>query len=349
MQTAVLSTPRGNGKSWLAAEIITRALTPGDPLFVPGGEVVIVAGSIEQGRIPVSLSFVRICAGSGETYRYLDSNTRIGIVHPATNTRLRVVGSNAKTAMGLVGVPLVVADEPGCYEVTGGELMYDAIQTAQGKPGSPMRAIYIGTLSPAHDGWWHQLVAGGSNGSTYVQALQGDAEKWDSWHEIKRCNPLVAVSADFRKKLLEERDQARRDSRLKSRFLSYRLNLPRADEAAMLLTVEDWQRSTARELGEREGRPLVGVDLGMGRAWSTAVSIFPSGRVEALAIAPGIPDIEDQEKRDHVPRGTYQVLIDNGSLTVAEGLRVPPASMLWDCDCRGLGLSRPRSLWTHSG
>ena len=44
----------------------------------------------------------------------------------------------------------------------------------------------------------------------------------------------------MRSKLLEERDSARRDTRLKSRFLSYRLNLPRRDESEMLLTVDDW-------------------------------------------------------------------------------------------------------------
>ena len=36
--------------------------------------------------------------------------------------------------------------------------------------------------------------------------------------------------------MLEERDAARADSRLKARFLSYRLNQPSADESAVLLT-----------------------------------------------------------------------------------------------------------------
>ena len=48
-----------------------------------------------------------------------------------------------------------------------------------------MRVIYIGTLAPATSGWWHDLVADGSHGSTYVQALQGDPAKWDHiWAEI---------------------------------------------------------------------------------------------------------------------------------------------------------------------
>ena len=113
------------------------------------------------------------------------------------------------------------------------------------------------------------------------QALQGDADKWDQWPEIRRCNPLTAISPRVSgKKLLSERDAARcRFSRLKARFLSYRLNLPsRATNRTMLLTVDDWERVTARPVADRDGKPIVGVDLGAGRAWSAAVAIWKSGR-----------------------------------------------------------------------
>ena len=232
--------------------------------------------------------------------------------------------------MGIVNCPLLVADEPGSWEVTGGQLMFDAIITALGKPASPMKVVFIGTLAPAMSGWWHDLIADGSNGSTYVQTLQGDVEKWDTWSEIRRCNPLTAISPEFRKRLLGERDAARVDSRLRARFLSYRLNRPSGDESEVLLTVSDWERVVAREVPPRAGRPIVGVDLGGGRAWSAAVALYPNGRVEARAVAPGIPDLEEQAKRDRVPAGTYTKLYDIGQLEIAEGLRVQPPAQLWD-------------------
>ena len=77
--------------------------------------------------------------------------------------------------------------------------------------------------------------------------------KWDRWSEIRRCNPLTAISGDFRRRLKVERDAARLDSTLKARFLSYRLNRPSGDESEVLLTVTDWERVTAREVPEREG------------------------------------------------------------------------------------------------
>ena len=205
--------------------------------------------------------------------------------------------------MGIVGCPLLVADEPGSWEVVGGELMHDAIQTAQGKPGSALRVVYIGTLAPSRAGWWHDLVRAGSTGSTHVSALQGDPDRWDLWPEIRRVNPLTAVSATFRRKLIEERDAGRRDSRLRARFLSYRLNVPTGDESTMLVTVSDWQRVEARPVPERVGRPVVGVDLGGGRAWSATVAIWRNGRIEAVAVAPGVPEIDAQERRDRVQRG----------------------------------------------
>ena len=226
--------------------------------------------------------------------------------------------------------------------MNGGELMNDALQTAQGKPGSRLRVIYIGTLAPATDGWWHSLVERGTHGSTYVQSLQGDPERWDQWPEIRKANPLCNISSTFRKKLLEERDAARADSRLKARFLSYRLNVPTGDESTMLLTVEDWEMIAAREVPPAKGRPVVSVDLGGGRAWSAAVAIFDSGRMEAIASAPGIPEIEAQEKRDRVPTGTYRKLVKAGSLRIAEGLRVQPPAQLVDAIFEAWG--RPVSV-----
>ena len=328
VDVAALSIPRGNGKSWLAAHLLERCLTPGDDLHVPGSEYLLCAASIEQARL--CYRFIRTELEPTGEYSFIDSATRIGITHRRSNTRLRVLSSNGKTAMGIVNCPLLVADEPGSWETNGGTLMYDAIVTALGKPNSPMKVVFIGTLAPSMDGWWHDLIADGSTGSTYVQGLQGDVEQWDTWAEIRRCNPLTAISGDFRKRLLVERDAARLDSRLKARLLSFRLNRPSGDESEVLLTVGDWERVTAREVPEREGRPFVGVDLGGGRAWSAAAAVWGNGRVEARAVAPGIPSLEDQERRDRVPCGTYTKLYDLGQLEIAEGLRVQPPAALWD-------------------
>ena len=311
-------------------------MDPDDELFRPGTESVCIAPSLNQGRIVYR--FARAMLGDDKDYRFADSFTLCQIVHKPTRTVLQVRSSNAKGALGLVNTPWVILDEPGAFNVNEGEAMFDAISTATGKPGSPLKALFIGTLAPAQGGWWHDLVGGGSAGSTYVKLLQGDLDKWDQWPEIRKVNPLTAVSPDFRRKLLEERDAARGDTRLKARFLSFRMNIPSSDESAILLTVDDWKLAEARPVGLPAGRPIVAIDLGSGRAWSAAVAMWQSGRIEAMALSPGIPDLDEQEKRDLVPRGVYHKLVDNGSLRLAEGLRVPSPTQLfeWICDRWGI-------------
>ena len=98
----------------------------------------------------------------------------------------------------------------------------------------------------------------------------------------------------------------------------------------MLLSVADFNVACARDVPPPDGRPIVGIDLGGGRAWSAAVALWANGRLEALAVAPGIPSIEAQERRDRVPRSTYQRLVDARLLNVASGLRVPPVTQLLD-------------------
>ena len=338
VDTAALSLPRGNGKSWLAAWILARELRKRIPL----AEYVLVAASLKQARSVFRFIEEMLTAEVQPwgRWRFIDSTTRIGVTtqypknraSPPGNTMVNVLSSDAKRAMGIVGCPLLVADEPGSWEVLGGELMHDAIQTAQGKPGSPLRVIYIGTLWPSKQGWWTELVERGSHDSTYVQLLAADSTKWDTMKEIQRVNPLKWYYPETRQKLRRQFAEAQRYPRQNAAFRSANLNLPTRDERDVLITVDDWKRMTRRTVQPRgNGDPVVGVDLGGRRSWCAATAIWAdTKRVEAFAIMGGELSIDKYEDQDLVPRGTYQRLIDNGSLIVAKGKREPPVHMLVD-------------------
>ncbi len=329
--TVALSGPRSLGKTFIAAWVLTRCMTPGDVLHQPGKEYVLGAATLPQARL--TYSFIRAALEPTGEYRWIDTATRLGATHKASNTKLRAISSNAKSSFGLVNVPIVVIDEPGALEITGGQMLADSLFTAQGKVGSRLKLILAGTLAPMATGaghWWWDLLAEGTKGRTHVQVFQGDAETWDQWSTIRKANPLIGLDSHTRKVILEERDAARGDGRLKARFWSYRLNRPSSDQSTVLLTVDDWQRVVSREVPPRAGKPVVAVDLGAGRAWSAAVAIWRNGRVEALALAPGIPSIDAQEKRDRVSSGTYESLVSAGLLHIAEGLRVQPPAQLAD-------------------
>lgn len=334
---AVFSAPRGNGKSSLSGLVAADALRAA----TRGEEIALVAGSVDQGRI--CFRFARAALGE-DGFRYIDSAQRCAATNEATGAKLRVLAASGRTAMGLVRTPLVIADEPAAWRPSDGALLADAIVTAAGKPGSDMRIVFCGTLAPAPDEshWWRAMVAAGTRPGYYVQLHAGDRKRWRDLRHVYAVNPLSRISPTFRETLRRERDEALSDPRLKSRFLSYRLNVPSADESTVLLTVDDWERVTARPVPARDGAPVVGIDLGGGRAWSAAVAIWPSGRCEALAVAPGVPDLSGQERRDRVSPGTYARLAESGALRVADALRVPPASALWGAVLEGWG--RPASV-----
>ena len=72
IDTSALCTPRGAGKTWLAAHVLARCLTPGDSLHVPGAEYLLCAASIEQARL--CFRFIRAALDSPG----LKHNTRNG-------------------------------------------------------------------------------------------------------------------------------------------------------------------------------------------------------------------------------------------------------------------------------
>ena len=54
-EIAILSCPRGNGKSWLCGKLIARSMTPGDPLFEPSVENILVSSVYESGAYRVGV------------------------------------------------------------------------------------------------------------------------------------------------------------------------------------------------------------------------------------------------------------------------------------------------------
>lgn len=328
VEIAALSCPRGSAKTWLMGRLAAQALTPGSPTFNPGVEVLGASASLEQSR--VMLAFCREALAEREdAYRWLDSGQRLAVTHKASGTKFRILSSSGKRAMGLANFSTIYADEPGAWEARGGALMWDALRQSLGKrPGQ--RVLAIGTRAPAEpDSWWPALLDGGSGPGVHVEAMTApDGAPWDAWSTIRACNPMVAHNASLRRTILRERDEARRNPTLRPAFEAHRLNRQVDATREVLLTVADWERVEARPVPEREGQPVVGIDLGAERSWSGAFALWPNGRGEAYATCPGIPDLAERERQDARPLGLYARLAELGVLLVDEGKRMARVSLL---------------------
>ena len=293
-------------------------------------EVLGVSASLEQSR--VFLNFVRdALADVTADYRWLDSGQRLAVTHAATHTKLRILSSSAKRAMGLANFSTVFADEPGSWEDRGGSLMYRALKQALGKrPGQ--RLAMIGTRAPAEPGsWWPSLIDAGSGPGVHVTELSAPPdEPWDSYTTIRRVNPLIHTHTPLRERILGERDEARRNPSERRWFEAYRLNRQVDVSASPLLAAADWLRVEARPVPPREGRPVLGVDAGGARAWSAAVAVWETGRIEGYALTGGVPHLRERERQDSQRRGLYQRLEETRRLIVDEGRRVPRLDRLFD-------------------
>ena len=146
VRTAALSIPRGNGKTTLAALLAYRILNPLSSLFRAGTESHLIAASLGQSRRTSFRALKQIVESRPdcEAFRISENRNECSITHLPTDTRVSVLAPKSATAQGLVNCPWVISDEPGAWETIGGEAMYTAIQTAQGKPGSHCGVFFSG-------------------------------------------------------------------------------------------------------------------------------------------------------------------------------------------------------------
>ena len=324
---AVLSCPRSGGKSWLCGKLIARSLTPGDALHEPNVENILVSASRAQAAIVLDFARLAMSEDAGVRWR------ADGGEHLDSRARVRVISSDSRRALGLgASVRLIVADEPGAWSGgSSGRRLWDACQTSLGKRRTTL--IAIGTLAPAPltgpASWWPSFVSSGSGEGRHVSLLQADPDRWRDFAEVLRVNPVSAISSHLRRTLEREHEAALSSEMAARTFRNYRLNLPGDPvDTQPLVTSSEWQRVCARPVPECEGAPIIGVDLGGSRSWSAACAVWPSGRVESWALAPGVPSLSEQEREDQVSEGAYVALARSGGLAVDEGHAVPDVELL---------------------
>ena len=325
-EIAACSVGRGNGKTFLAGVLLAKALKPSeDPLYVEGAESVLVSASRPMAEL--TLEAARLVLGDDPEFRW----RRDGVEHVRTRTRCRVLSSDSRRAFGLgASLNIAVLDEPGSFAPTSGERLWRALLGSLGK-NSSARILACGTIAPAAVGsWWQTFIEAGSGPGKHVQLIQGNEKTWRDWDAVLAANPVCAISKSMVRTLKREHDEALASDRAASAFLRYRMNInsPEVTHAQPLISEGEWGRVVSRPVPACEGKPIIGVDLGGNRSWSAAAALWPNGRIESFAVAPGIPSLAEQERQDQVPDSTYTDLVRSGGLTVDEGNHVPSIERL---------------------
>ena len=164
---AALSTPRGAGKTELVGRVAGLGVVEGSPVFRPGHEVVVFAGSMRQARHVYKAALRAL--PDPDDYRTRDNNQEISILGPQ-GTKVSIYPSSGKRALGLgAGEHLLIADEPASWNVRDGDLLWSALTGSLGKLPD-QKLLVCGTLSPAEPGsWWPELIRAGGDRRTLVQ------------------------------------------------------------------------------------------------------------------------------------------------------------------------------------
>ena len=153
-------------------------------------------------------------------------------------------------------------------------------------------------------------------------AALDDPKEWD------RANPGLAVGI---KAVAYMRDEARRVLSTtggpdQSSFRAMELNLPATPGAELIVTLHDWQSCVhePEDMPERGGRVWVGFDAGSSASMSAWVALWESGRMEAWAALPSVPDLRTRGKQDGV--GSLYLSMQAGGELVTYGGRVTPVA-----------------------
>ena len=230
----VVSIPRANGKSLMAARLVARALTPGDSLFCYGGESALVSNTRSQSKFVTT--YVRQFLAEKQTnidkvYSFATAMSGPGsITHKQSKTSVRTFSCNARNVQGIVGARLIIADEVGSWLGSGGLAAWEALETSLGKGETTIFAI--STLAPngLPGSFWYDAVMGEAGNddsdSVYRFVLSADPDKWDDWQEILRVNPAAYINDRLYRELKTGLKKAQQSERAKRKFLSYRLNIP---------------------------------------------------------------------------------------------------------------------------
>lgn len=325
---AGLSVARGNGKTCLLAGVALAAVVEDGPLVEPNAETVIVAASLQQGRI----LFQHVLTFGGDRlrskrYRILNNTQHGQIIDRETGASVKLIGSDHKKAHGLAPA-LTLADEPAQWEA-GGDAMAAALKTSRGKiPGS--RFIALGTRARSSLHWFSRMLASGGP-DKYMQVHAADCldDPADTAQWIK-ANPSLLHFPDLRAVIQSEARDAANDPGLLASFQSLRLNggVSEVEGRDMLIQPALWKELLAQPEAPAEGRRAWGVDLGGSAAMSAVACCWETGRLETLAMFGSEPDLQARSLRDAVGE-LYETARLAGDLIVS-GKRIPDIPALFE-------------------
>jgi len=318
MRQALITIPRKNGKSQLAAALSMAHLC--GPECESRGQCYSAAADRQQAALIFRemVAFVRADRALSDRIIIREHNKTLEDVE--TGSTYEALSSDAKKAHGL-NVSFAVLDELAQWP---GRDLYDALITGGAARAEPL-FVAISTKSPDPNhvmselvGYGERILAGDVEDNSFLPIIFAAPAEADPWSEETwfAANPALD---DFRS-LEEMRVAAEQAKRLPAREPSFRLlylNQP-VDQASRFLHRADWEACRADiDVAALHGqRCFLGLDLASTTDLTALAAYFPdTGDLLCWFWAPA-DGLEEAERRDHVP---YRLWARQGVLETTPG------------------------------
>ena len=332
VMVGVLSIGRGNAKTALSAGLSLGALM-GIWDAQPRREIIFAARNRDQARIAFQflVGFIEGLSEDEQELFIIRRGSKLEVEYSGNGGGLaRCIAADGKSILG--GAPtLAVLDERGAWEPVRGDNLENAILSGLGKRNG--RALIISTSAPDDANTFSRWLDEPPPG-TYRQEHRPEfglpADDLDS---LLIANPGATEGIGATPEWLVA--QARRAMARGGSALSSFRNLNRNERCHeenrnSLLTVDEWMAAEVApdELPAREGKCILGIDLGGSRSMSAAAAYWPAtGRLEAVATFPGNPSLADRGASDAVS-DRYVEMASRGELFTLGQNTVPPGPWL---------------------
>ena len=231
----------------------------------------------------------------------------------------------AKATGHAVGADLAIVDEAGLLQEKHRDL-WNAMQSCISGRAGRLLAISIRGDGPMFAELADRATDPAVHWVEYAAPESAALDDAAAWHA---ANPGLGSikSLDYmrdrvRAVLVSPADQ--------SSFRAHDLNLPQAPSRELLCNPEAWRQCevAAADLPRRDGRCMVGFDLGGNQSMTAAVAHWPGcGRLEVWAAFPDVPDLVTRGAADGVGE-KYARMAERGELRTYPGRVVPPGRFL---------------------
>ena len=336
-----MSLARGGGKSTFSAAIASAAVDVDGPLVERNACCLVVASSFAQGGVIFGhmLKFLQPTfeahgVGGRGRFRLMDSQNVAAIIDKETGANVKVMGSDPRR-LHAHAPKISIYDEVAQWEPGKLPAMLAALNTSRGKiPDS--KALWIGTRPSSAEHPFERALSGEGTGFALCFKAEQDDDPFArrTW---KKANPGLDNLPDLEAVISSEAEIAKKSPEALQTFKALRLNMGVADVLySTLISSDNWR--IVEDLGdpepEADARFVMALDLGTSQALSAASGFFHDGRLEAFAVLPEIPSLEDKGRNDGVGN-LYERMHERGELLIA-GRRISDIKAL---------LNEARSRW----